>query len=357
MPNKVVFKEQIHNVQILSPKGKVDTKIGIPEGLDNNKLLDLYRWMTFFRRFDRKALALQRTGRLGTYPSLIGQEAVQAGAGLAMKENDWVVPSFREQGVMMVRGVPGSKILAYWGGDERGSQFDEGVNSLPICVPVGSQTLHGVGLAMSMAYQKKDAAVLSFIGDGGTSEGDFHEGCNFAGVYNAPVVILIQNNHWAISVPRHRQSIAPTLAQKAIAYGIPGIQVDGNDVMAVYKVVGEALDKARSGGGPTLVEAVTYRMEDHTTADDATKYRPPEELEAWKPKDPILRLETYLRSKKILTDELAEKFEKEAEERVAKEVADRDAMPPPDPLETFRHLYEEMPAHLQQQMAEMQETL
>lgn len=357
MPNKVVFKEQIQNVQILSPNGKVDKKLGVPEGLDNDKLLELYRWMTFFRRFDRKALALQRTGRLGTYPSLIGQEAVQAGAGLAMQENDWIVPSFREQGVMMVRGVPGSKVLAYWGGDERGSEFDEGVNVLPICVPVGSQTLHGVGLAMAMQYQKKDAAVLSFIGDGGTSEGDFHEGCNFAGVYNAPLVVLIQNNHWAISVPRHRQSVAPTLAQKAIAYGIPGIQVDGNDVMAVYKVVGDALAKARAGEGPTIVEAVTYRMEDHTTADDATKYRPPEELEEWKPKDPILRLDTYLRAQKVLDDALIEKIDKENEERVNKEVAAREAMPAPDPLETFRHLYEEMPPHLVQQMAEMQETL
>lgn len=357
MPRKVVFKEQIHNIQILNPKGKVDSKLGVPADLDNDKLLDMYRWMMFFRRFDRKALALQRTGRLGTYPSLIGQEAVQCGAGFAMAENDWVVPSFREQGIMMVRGVPGSRILAYWGGDERGSVFPEGANALPICVPVGSQTLHGVGLAMSMAYQKKDAAVLTFIGDGGTSEGDFHEGCNFAGVYNAPAVIMIQNNHWAISVPRHAQSKAGTLAQKAFAYGIPGVQVDGNDVMAMYQVTKQALDRARSGEGPTLIEAVTYRMEDHTTADDATKYRPPEELEEWRPKDPILRLETYLKAQDILNDEVQARLEEEVDAWVAKEVADRDAMAPPDPLETFRHLYETIPPHLEEQMAEMQENL
>lgn len=357
MPRKVVFTDEIHHLQILDTTGKVDTKIGVPESLNPDKLLDIYRWMVFFRRFDRKALALQRTGRLGTYPSLIGQEAVQAGAGFAMSNNDWLVPSFREQGIMMVRGVPGSKILAFWGGDERGSCFEKGINSLPVCVPVGSQTLHGVGLAMAFAYQKKDAAVLTFIGDGGTSEGDFHEGCNFAGVFQAPVVIVIQNNHWAISVPRHRQSMSPTLAQKAFAYGIPGVQVDGNDVMAVYQVIHEALQRARSGGGPTLVEAVTYRMEDHTTADDASKYRAAEEVEAWKPKDPISRLEKYLRSKKMLDDALQAQIEKEADDKVGKEVADRDAMPAPDPLETFRHLYETMPPHLAKQLVEMQETL
>lgn len=357
MPRKVVFTGEIEHLQILDPAGKVDNKIGVPEGLDADKLLELYRWMVFFRRFDRKALALQRTGRLGTYPSLIGQEAVQAGAGLAMGPNDWLVPSFREQGIMMVRGVPGANILAFWGGDERGSCYDEGIKSLPVCVPVGSQTLHGVGMAMAFAYQKKDAAVLTFIGDGGTSEGDFNEGCNFAGVYNAPVVIVIQNNHWAISVPRHRQSAAPTLAQKAIAFGIPGIQVDGNDVMAVYQVVRDALQRARRGEGPTLVEAVTYRMEDHTTADDASKYRAPEEVEAWKPKDPLTRLETYLRSKKALNDALQAHIDKEAEEKVAQEVAARDAMSAPDPLETFRHLYETMPPHLAKQLKEMQETL
>ncbi len=357
MPRKVVFKEQIHNIQILSPKGKVDSKLGVPKDLNHDKLLDMYRWMLFFRRFDRKALALQRTGRLGTYPSLIGQEATQCGAGFALKKDDWVVPSFREQGVMMVHGVPGSKILAYWGGDERGSEFEEGINSLPICVPVGSQTLHGVGLAMAMAYQKKDAAALIFIGDGGTSEGDFHEACNFAGVYNAPAVIIIQNNHWAISVPRHHQNKASTLAQKAFGYGIPGVQVDGNDVMAMYQVTRDALDRARRGEGPTLIEAITYRMEDHTTADDASKYRPPEELEEWKPKDPLLRLETYLRSQKVLDDALQAKLEEEVDAWVAKEVADRDAMSKPDPLETFRHLYEEIPLHLLEQMAEMQENL
>jgi pyruvate dehydrogenase E1 component alpha subunit len=357
MPRKVVFEAKIEHLQILNEKGKVDKKIGVPEGLDNDKLLEMYRWMLFFRRFDEKALALQRTGRLGTYASLIGQEAAQVGAGYAMAEGDWLVPSFREQGLMMVRGVPGSKIITYWNGDERGSQFDEGINVLPICVPVGSQLLHGVGLAMAQRLKGNNNAVLACIGDGGTSEGDFHEACNFAGVYNAPAVILVQNNQWAISVPRHAQSAAPTLAQKAIAYGMHGIQVDGNDAMAMYEAVREALDRAREGGGPTLVEAFTYRIEDHTTADDASKYRPNEEVEEWKKKDPIHRLGLYLKSKKVLTDEMIATWEEEIAEEVAQQVADREALPKPDPLDTFRHLYEEIPPHLQEQMEDMKSFL
>lgn len=357
MPRKVVFEAQIEHLQILDEKGRVDKDLGVPSGLDNDKLLEMYRWMLFFRRFDEKALALQRTGRLGTYASLIGQEAAQVGAGYAMKDGDWLVPSFREQGLMMVRGVPGSKIITYWNGDERGSQYDEGVNVLPICVPVGSQLLHGVGLAMAESLEGTSNAVLACIGDGGTSEGDFHEACNFAGVYNAPAVILVQNNQWAISVPRHAQSAAPTLAQKAIAYGIHGIQVDGNDAMAMYEAVREALDRAREGGGPTLVEAFTYRIEDHTTADDASKYRPTEEVEEWKKKDPIHRLGLYLRDQGALTDEQIAKWEEEIAEEVAQQVADREALSKPDPLETFRHLYEEIPPHLQEQMEDMKSFL
>lgn len=357
MPRKVVFEAQIEHLQILDEKGRVDKDLGVPSGLDNDKLLEMYRWMLFFRRFDEKALALQRTGRLGTYASLIGQEAAQVGAGYAMKDGDWLVPSFREQGLMMVRGVPGSKIITYWNGDERGSQYDEGVNVLPICVPVGSQLLHGVGLAMAERLKGTANAVLACIGDGGTSEGDFHEACNFAGVYNAPAVILVQNNQWAISVPRHAQSAAPTLAQKAIAYGIHGIQVDGNDAMAMYEAVREALDRAREGGGPTLVEAFTYRIEDHTTADDASKYRPTEEVEEWKKKDPIHRLGLYLRDQGALTDEQIAKWEEEIAEEVAQQVADREALSKPDPLETFRHLYEEIPPHLQEQMEDMKSFL
>ncbi|MCB9639547.1 MAG: pyruvate dehydrogenase (acetyl-transferring) E1 component subunit alpha [Myxococcales bacterium] len=358
MPRKVAFEAKIEHLQILDEKGKVDKSIGVPAGLDDNRLLEMYRWMLFFRRFDEKALALQRTGRLGTYASLIGQEATQIGAAYAMEEQDWLVPSFREQGIMMARGVPGSKIITYWNGDERGSMFDEGINSLPICVPVGSQLLHAVGMAMAFDKRKENRVVLGFIGDGGTSEGDFHEACNFAGAFKAPAVIMIQNNQWAISVPRHKQTASPTLAQKSLAYGMPGLQFDGNDVMAAYQATKEALDHARSGKGPFLLEAVTFRMQDHTTADDATKYRDPSEVEAWRPRDPIARLDAYLRSKKKINDDQIKQWEEEIAVEVAKEVEDRENLPHPDPLDTFRQLYTgEMPRHLQTQMQDMKENL
>lgn len=359
MPRTTAFEGRIEYLQILDQTGKIDKKIGIPKDLDNEKLVDMLRWMIFLRRFDEKALALQRTGRLGTYASLIGQEGAQVGAGFAMAKQDWLAPSFREQGLMMQRGVPGSKILAYWGGDERGSEYEEGVNSLPICVPIGSQLLHGVGMAMGFSRQEKtkDTAVLLCIGDGGTSEGDFHEACNFAAVFKAPAVFLIQNNQWAISVPRSHQSRAKTIAQKSLAYGVEGIQVDGNDVLAMYQATSDALALARKSGKPTIIEAFTYRMEDHTTADDASKYRSQEEVDSWKPKDPIIRFEKLLRRKKLVNDKLIAEMEEEAIKRVAKEVADREALGSPDPLNTFRYLYEEIPPHLKEQMAEMEESL
>jgi len=357
MPRKKIFEGSIVRLQILNEKGKVDNKIGVPKGLTEDVLKDMLRQMIFLRKFDEKALALQRTGRLGTYASLIGQEASQIGTAFAMGDKDWLVPSFRDQGLMMMQGVPGSQILAYWGGDERGSKFDEEVRCLPVCVPVGSQCCHAVGIAMAMSKQGEDAAVVACIGDGGTSEGDFHEACNFASLHKAPFVLLIQNNQWAISVPRNRQCSADTLAQKAFGYGLDGIQVDGNDVMAVYQAMTDALQKAKTEGVGAIIEAHTYRMEDHTTADDARKYRPPEELEEWKPKDPISRLEKYLRSKKLITDAEIAEMEKEAADRVAKEVADREALGKPDPLDTFRYLYQEMPPHLEEQMKEMEESL
>ena len=357
MPRKVVFEGKIEHLQILDEEGRVDKKIGVPKGLTDELLVEMYEKMLFFRRFDKKALALQRTGKLGTYASLIGQEAAQVGVGYAMEEKDWLVPSFRDQGLMMLRGVPGSKIITYWNGDERGSQYDESVRCLPICVPVGSQMLHGVGLAMAMKLKKEKAAVVTCIGDGGTSEGDFHEACNFAGVFEAPFVALIQNNQWAISVPRHRQSASSTLAQKALAYGIHGIQVDGNDIMAMYQVAKEALERARNKGEATIIEAFTYRMEDHTTADDASKYRPQEEVDAWSQRDPLQRLETYLRGRKKLTDKKIAEMEERAAQQVAQEVADREALSKPEPTDTFRYLYGEMPPHLQEQMEEMKESL
>ncbi len=357
MPVKTVFKGEIKYIQILDEKGKLDKKQGIPKGLTKEDLVKAYEWMVYMRLFDEKALLLQRTGRLGTYLCLTGQEAAQVGAGLALTEKDWLVPSFREHGLMMMKGVPGYRILAYWGGDERGSSFDKNIRSLPISVPVASQLTHAAGLAMATAYKGEKAAVLACVGDGGTSEGDFHDSCNFAGVFKAPLVILIQNNQWAISVPRKKQTASETLAQKALAYGIRGVQVDGNDVLGVYSVVREALELAREKRVPTVVEAITYRMKDHSTADDAKKYRDPEEEKEWQKKDPITRLEKFLLSEGELDQNKIEEIHRRAKERVEEDVKARDAMGEPDPLDAFRHLYGEIPPHLKLEMEELKKYL
>jgi pyruvate dehydrogenase E1 component alpha subunit len=302
-------------LQVLSEKGRLDRKL--EPALTREQLLSLHHAMTLAREADGRMLKLQRQGRIGTFPLCTGQEAAACGVALAMRPSDWLVLAFREVGAVLMRGIPLEQVLALYAGFEEGNHNPQSPRTLPISIPVGSQIPHATGLAYAArALGEKDTAVVAFLGDGATSEGDFHEALNFAGVWNAPVVFVCQNNGWAISLPRSQQTASATIAQKAVAYGIAGIQVDGNDALAVYRATAEALDRAREGGGPTLIEAVTYRLLQHTTSDDPKKYRSDEEVEAWLRRDPLPRLRGYL-EKKGLWDEAQER---ELVERVKAEV-------------------------------------
>ncbi len=302
MPKKVIGRFSVSYLQILDENGKVDKKLepNIPE----KELIELYRWIYLGREFDEKMLKLQRQGRIGTFGPSIGQEAAHCVPAYLLTDKDWMVGAFRESGARLIRGETMEQALHFYNGFEEGNAKPENSHILPISIIVGSQMLHAVGIGYSMKYKGiKDAAVITFFGDGATSEGDFHEAMNFAGVWQTPTVFICQNNQWAISMPRHKQTHSKTLAQKAIAYDIPGIQVDGNDPLAMYVATKEALDRARSGGGPTLIEAVTYRLMMHTTADDPTKYRTDKEVEEWRAKDPLKRMKIYLVNKGIWNDE------------------------------------------------------
>src|SRR5688572_17338520 len=260
----------------------------------------MYRLMTLVRTFDTKAINLQRTGKLGTYASCLGHEATHVGVGASMQPLDVLCPVYREYGSQLWRGVTMKEILMYWGGDERGNDFATPRHDFAWCVPIGSQTLHAAGAAMAFKVKGEKRCAVAYIGDGGTSQGAFYEAMNLAGARKLPVVFVIVNNKWAISVPIEAQTAAQTLAQKGIAAGIPGVQVDGNDVIAVRDVMSRALERARSGGGPTVVEAMSYRLSDHTTADDASRYRDPAEVtEAWKI-EPLIRLRKLLESRGVL---------------------------------------------------------
>jgi len=267
----------------------------LPAGVDADWLRRCYEHMVLVRQLDKKAVALQRTGQMHTYPSCLGQEAVGTGIGMAMQDEDVLVPYYRDQAVQLLRGVKPEQVLQVWGGDERGNVWEgAAVRDFPNCIPIGTQMHHAAGVASALKYRGVRQAVVATCGDGATSRGDFYEALNLVGVWQLPMVTVINNNQWAISVPRALQSGTRSLAEKATAAGIPCIQVDGNDVVAVYQAVSEALVKARKGKGGALIEAVTYRLTDHTTADDATRYRDSEEVsKAWE-FEPIKRLQTWL---------------------------------------------------------------
>jgi pyruvate dehydrogenase E1 component alpha subunit len=351
MPRTQIYNAVTERLEILDPTGIVDEDL-LPD-LEPNRIREIYRDMIRMRAMDEKALKLQRQGRMGTWPPIKGQEAIQAGVAYAMEDGDWLLPAFREHGIMLLRGVPGHLIYAYWAGDERGSSFPEGVRVFPVAVPVGSQWQHGTGVGLSLKLRGEKAAAVTLGGDGSTSEGDFHEAMNCAGVFQSNSVFVIQNNQWAISIPLHQQTAAKTLAQKAHAYGIPGIQVDGNDIFAVYSVTREALDRARNGGGPTLIEAVTYRLGDHTTADDASRYREDKEVTEWEGRDPILRLRRFLEARGLWDEEQEQEQQAAAQAWVDEQVAALEAMPPQDPSDIFSHMYADLPPHLAEQMAEV----
>jgi len=348
MPKTPIETFTVEWLQILDEDGNCDD--GLRPSLANEQLKKLYEWMVLVRTFDEKAFKLQREGRLGTYASVLGQEAAQIGSAYALRPTDWMFPAFREPGASLVRGLPMQMIFQYWAGDERGSQIPEGLNDFPVSIPVATQIPIAVGVALAAKGQGDPIAVMAYMGDGATSKGDFHEGLNFAGVFSAPVVFVCQNNQWAISVPRSRQSASKTLAQKAIAYGFPGIQVDGNDIFAVYSATNEALERARAGNGPTLIECFTYRMGDHTTADDASRYRSRDEVEQWKRKDPIERLRKHLEKLELWNKSYDQAVRSEAIAKVASAVQEEESAPPSDPLDMFRFTYQDLPVHLKEQM-------
>ena len=344
----MVAEFKIHHRRILDPQG--DAVAPLPKfAEDTAEVLRMYAAMTLVRVFDAKAVNLQRTGQLGTYPSCLGHEAAHVGVGAAMRAEDVLAPVYREFGTQLWRGVTMAEILTYWGGDERGSDFAVPRHDFAWCVPIATQTLHAAGAAMAFKVRNEPRCALAFIGDGGTSEGAFYEALNLAGSRALPVVFVIVNNGWAISVPVAAQTAAQTLAQKAVAAGIPGVQVDGNDVFAVRAAVGDALEAARRGAGPSLIEALTYRLSDHTTADDASRYRPDREVkDAWA-LEPLVRFRAYLRNaglwdavkEQALLDRCTLQVDAAVGEYLQRAKPSTDAM--------FDHLFAAVPAQLRDQ--------
>lgn len=318
---------------------------------DNNELLRMYAAMLRARTFDGKAINLQRTGKLGTYAPCLGQEATHVGVGAAMRPEDCLAIVYREIGTLFWRGVRMTDVLLYWGGDERGNNFAGPRHDFPWCVPIGTQTLHAAGAAMAFKIRKEPRCAVAYIGDGGTSEGSFYEAINLAGARQLPVVFVISNNQWAISVPLAEQTAAQTLAQKAIAAGIPGVQVDGNDVIGVRACMEQALATARSGGGPTVIEALSYRLSDHTTADDASRYRSESEVtQAWE-LEPLARMRRLLTSRGALDDAREQTMKAEFAREVEAAVKEYLSVPRQNTDAMFDHLFANPPPYMETQKA------
>ncbi len=347
-PSNVAAAFSIPFTRYLAVDGSVEEEL--PDfAHDPAALIPLYRAMVLTRIFDEKAIALQRTGRLGTFPSSLGQEAVGVGAASAMLPEDVLLPSFREQSAQFWRGVTMKEVFLYWGGDERGSNFEGPREDFPVSIPVASHFPHAAGVALAFKLRDEKRAAVCIGGDGATSKGDFYEGLNIAAVWSVPAVFLINDNQWAISVPRQKQTAAQTLAQKAIAAGMPGEQVDGNDVIAVRDAVARALKRARSGNGPTLIEALTYRLTDHTTADDAHRYRSDEEVsQRWK-EEPVSRLRNYLVSQDAWNKKDEEQLLSVCKEEVEKSADEYLATEPEPVSEIFDYLFKELPDDLRAQ--------
>lgn len=348
----IVARFDVPFYQILDDKSQLVDNL--PEfAQDPEHLLRLYRFMVLTRLFDAKAIALQRTGKLGTYPSTRGQEAVFVGIGDALAKDDVLVPYYRDVGSVIQRGVKLEEILLYWGGDERGNCFSCGGVDFPYNVPIGSQTLHAAGVAAAIQIRKEPRAVLVTMGDGATSQGDFYEAMNLSGVWKLPIVFVVSNNQWAISLPRSSQTATTTLAQKAIAAGFSGEQVDGNDVIGVRERVCVALKKAREKQEPTLIEALCYRQSDHTTADDASRYEPQGQRDAeWK-KEPIARLQQYLLGIGALTIEQEKALQDACTQEVEQVVSNYLAMPTMPPESMFDFLYATLPHAYAAQRAQL----
>jgi pyruvate dehydrogenase E1 component alpha subunit len=339
-------------LQILDEKGQV--KPDLEPKLEDPDLKRIYSLMVMTRAADLKALKLQRQGRMGTFAPSLGQEACQVGSAFAVQKKDWVLPYFRDLGTFMTLGLPLKNYYLYWMGNEAGMHIPPELNLLTISVPVSTHLPHAVGIAMAAKIKKEEAAVVAYFGDGATSEGDFNEALNFAGALKTPNVFICVNNQYAISLPVSKQTAAKTLAQKAIAFGFAGIRVDGNDVLAMYAATKEALEKARSGGEPTLIEAFTYRMGDHTTSDDASRYRTKGEVEEWAKKDPVERYKLYLKNKGLWDEAFESQAQKEADNLVSQAVEQAENTPSPGLDDLFIYTYKNMTDDLTEELSELQ---
>ena len=349
MPRGKIQIGEIETLSILNENGEADKSL-LPK-LSSEVLLKAYYFMLLTRRLDEQAMRYQRQGRIGTFGPSLGQEAAQVGSAMCMTSEDWFIPSFRELGVWLCRGLtPGNYLLGLMGFEDATKNL-KGTANLPVAVPVGTQCVHAAGIAWGIKLDKKKAAAIVYFGDGATSEGSFHEGLNFCGALKLPAIYFCQNNQWAISTPRSKQTAAKTLAQKAIAYGVHGIQVDGNDFFSVYVASQEALERARSGNGPTLIEAVTFRKSVHTTADDPTVYRSKKEEEEWNQKDPLIRFKKFLEKEKLLDEKKNQDVETKITQEIEKgyQEAEKYRNSNPDPLDYFDFIYEKMHPYLKWQ--------
>jgi len=354
--NYIINEPTVQMYQILNEFGELVDKKLEPD-LTESELLDLYKYMIFSKVADSKFVKLHRQGRFGAYAMVRGQEAAMVGSAYALEDQDWIFPTFRELPYWLMRKIPLSNFVAYWQGDERGLKIPNGANVFTLSIPIATQILHAVGSAWASKLTGEKSVSLAYFGDGATSEGDFHEGLNFAGRFQVPAVLFCQNNQWAISLPRIEQTHSKTIAQKAISYGIPGIQVDGNDVLAVYEATKYAVTNAREGNGPMLIEAFTYRLGDHNTIDNSKKYRNEEEVLEWTKKDPINRFEIYLKSKNILDTDKIASFYDESTKMVDEAIEIAEKMANQDVSECFEYVYEEMTPRQKVELEELKKTL
>lgn len=346
---KTIARFEIGYEQLLGPDGKALKRLPA-FARDAESMVEMYKTMSFTRAFDARAIALQRTGKLGTYASCLGHEATHVGVGAAMAEDDVMAPAFREYGAQFVRGVRPDQVLRYWGGDERGNVYEgPAAGDFAWCVPIASQCPYAAGAALAFKTRGEKRAVVVFSGDGSTSEGAFHEAVNAAGVWDLPIVFVIVNNRWAISVPLAKQTRAETLAQKAIAAGVRGVQVDGNDIVAVRKVAADALKRAREGKGATVMECLTYRLSDHTTADDASRYRESEEVETARAKEPFIRTRKYLESLGAWDEKQEKALAADNKKAVEAAVKAYQEVEPDSVAAIFDHMYAELPDALGEQ--------
>ena len=351
MPKRVLKDFKIEYLQILDEQGNCDESL-MPK-LSNEDIYKMYEMLIFIRVFDQKSFNMQRQGRLGTYIQFKGQEACQLGSAMALEDSDWIFPMYRNSALLIARKHPIVQVLQYWNGDERGLKSPQNVNNFPIAIPVGTHMIHAVGAAWAAKLRGTKQITITYFGDGATSKGDFHEAMNFAGVFQTPTIFFCENNQFAISVPRPKQTHSETIAQKGIAYGIEGIQIDGMDIFAVYKATKEAVEKARAGKGPTLIEAFTYRLCDHSTSDDASRYRSKEEFESWMKKDSIDRLEKYMRKKNLLDDAYKDSVLKKSQEIIEKAVTEFEKIQAPDAKDMFTFVYAELTSQQKEEMEEL----